>query len=171
MERKFDFLIECSPGFYKDFIRFYPRSSHVHGFHDDPPTSWNSVYKVYYSWSIVRQNYDDNNKLCNSEILFSMPYDECSELPDLSERINKLVKVESDDYIDYNSAFLSCGQWIIRKFNGCYHSVRSKVYEYMVFDKYTGKGYRFYLNESLTKDFCGWLDKINQYMLEHSEGI
>ena len=62
MKRKFDFVLYNNRGLYRDVIRFYPRSSHVHSFNDDPPTNWEEVYKVYYSWAIIRQYYKSNDR-------------------------------------------------------------------------------------------------------------
>lgn len=49
MKRKIDFILRNDEGFYKDIFRFYPRSTFVHSFNDNPPKNWDEVYKVYYS--------------------------------------------------------------------------------------------------------------------------
>lgn len=51
MKKKFDFVLDDDPGINRTILRFYPRHTHVHSFNDDPPKSWEEVYKVYYSWA------------------------------------------------------------------------------------------------------------------------
>lgn len=51
-ERKLDFVLKERNG-YRLIFRFYPKQSHCHSFNDKPPTSWNEVYKVYYSYAIL----------------------------------------------------------------------------------------------------------------------
>ena len=67
--RKIDFFIHDNIH-EKLIFRFYPRQSHCHSFGDEPPKSWNEVYKVYYAYSIIQQ-YKDNGKCEKSYIVFS----------------------------------------------------------------------------------------------------
>ena len=58
MKKHFDFVLNDDPGFDKTIFRFYPRSSRVHSLYNTPPKDWEEVYKVYYSWSIIKQYYE-----------------------------------------------------------------------------------------------------------------
>jgi hypothetical protein len=51
-KRKIDFIIK-EDKFDKIVFRFYPRLSSCHSFGDEPPKSWNNVYKVYYYYKIL----------------------------------------------------------------------------------------------------------------------
>lgn len=65
-------------------IRFYPKSSSVHGFGYECPKSWNNYYKEYLSFAILYQ--DEYMKECKKapEIVFKCRCDECSSLLSLN---------------------------------------------------------------------------------------
>ena len=117
MKRKFDFTIYDDKCLYRDVIRFYPRSSHVHSFNDDPPTNWEKVYKVYYSWVIIRQYYKSNDQNSiqprSTKKLFDMSMDECSMLPDLSTIIKDIVNTGKT--FDYPTMGQPAGDWKIER--------------------------------------------------------
>ena len=51
-----DFIIK-EDEYEKIIFRFLPRESHCHSFSDEPPTCWRNVYKVYYAYEIIVENY------------------------------------------------------------------------------------------------------------------
>lgn len=171
MERKFDFVIH-DDAFSRDILRFYPRRSHVHGYTDEPPTSWKAVYKVYYSWAVIRHYYYNGEIEPESgEKLFDMPMDECSELPELSEIIKYVVL--TGEPFDSFTVGQPAGEWCIKKekCHNIFNDSKNIFYEFQVFNNLTNQGYRFCFNEIEALEFCDWIDAVNQYMLEHSEGI
>lgn len=173
MKKKFDFVIKEDKGFYRDIFRFYPKYTHVHGFHDKSPKSWKNVYKVYYSWAIFRQycNNDTENKIKRSKRLFGLSCDECSQIPNLSEIIKHVV--HTGETFDEPTFGQPAGEWKVqqrkgyRRYDGAYY----EYYDFEVFDNWTNQGYRFTLDNIEVLDFCNWLDGINDYALKHSEGI
>ena len=171
MERKFDFVIH-DDAFSRDILRFYPRSSHVHGHTDDPPTAWVAVYKVYYSWAVIRHHYHNGEIEPEScEKLFDMSMDECSELPNLSAIIKNVI--ETGETFDYPTFGQPAGDWCIKKekYHDAFTDKEKVIYEFQVFNNLTNQGYRFNFDEKKVLYFCDWLVLVNQYMLEHSEGI
>jgi hypothetical protein len=51
------------------------------------------------------------------------------------------------------------------------NKLRGKNWEFLLFQSYTGKGYRFVLTEQQMLEFSKVIDDFNDYMLQHSEGI
>lgn len=65
MERKFDFVIH-DDAFSRDILRFYPRRSHVHGYTDEPPTSWKAVYNL--KWIPLTADHEEIKKFALDQI-------------------------------------------------------------------------------------------------------
>lgn len=179
MKKKFDFVLDDDSGIGRTIFRFYPRHTHVHSFNDDPPKSWGEVYKVYYSWAIIRQYYeykDDNSgsKIVpeESDVLLNFGFgcDECSMLPDLAAEIEYVI--ETGETYDQPTFGLPAGEWRIEKHEGddC-TGTHYEDYHFQVFNNFTNQGFRFVLDKDKTLKFCDWLDMINQYALKHGEGI
>ena len=177
MKKHFDFVLNDDPGFDKTIFRFYPRSSRVHSLYNTPPKDWEEVYKVYYSWSIIKQYYeyfDDDNgtKIVpeESDVLLNFDCDECSMLPDLAAEIEYVI--ETGETYDQPTFGQPAGEWRIEKHEGedC-SGEHYEYYHFWVFDNFTDQGFRFVLDKEETLKFCDWLDMINQYALEHGEGI
>lgn len=178
MKRKFDFVL-FQNNYHRDIFRFYPRDTHVHSHNDNPPESWDGVYKVYYSWGIIRQYLDGYGKVEseNSQRLFYMPCDECSRIPELSAIIKWVM--DSGETYDHRTPGQPAGDWCITRRKGRYewwqlehkYHENYEYYNFQVFDNWTDQGYRFTLNKEETLKFCEYLDAINNYALEHGEGI
>lgn len=171
MKRKMDFEIRRKGDYRRDIFRFYPRRTHVHGFRDNPPADWSEVYKVYYSWAIIRQYFDDNGIMPErSIVLLNIPYDENSRLPDLAKIIKYVM--ETGETFDVPTFGQPAGDWKIVKdagkddFLGDY-----EYYHFQVFNSMTDQGFRFTLDKKQAMTFCDWLDQINEYALKHGEGI
>ena len=47
----------------------------------------------------------------------------------------------------------------------------NEYYKFEMFDNWLNVGYRFTLDRKQVEEFCKYLDKINQYALEHSVPI
>lgn len=178
MKRKFDFVLSENP-YYRDVFRFYPKGTHVHSHDDNPPESWDGVYKVYYSWGIIRQYLDCYGKVESEESqrLFDMFCDECSRIPELPAIIKWVM--DSGESYDQPTFGQPAGDWHITKGNGRYkwsnheykYNEDYEYYDFQVFDNWTDQGYRFTLDKESALKFCEYLDTINNYALEHGEGI
>ena len=178
MKRKFDFVLSQN-SYHRDIFRFYPRSSDVHSFNDDPPKNWDEVYKVYYSWAIIRQYFDDDieGKIASeeSEVLLDMGLDECSRIPELSEIIKSVILTGKP--FDYPTFGQPAGDWYVAQGNGRYDWDKNKYdedykyYNFRVFNNWTNQGYRFTLDKEIALKFCDYLDMINDYALKHGKGI
>lgn len=91
-------------------------------------------------------------------------------LPDLAAEIEYVMK--TGETYDQPTFGLPAGEWRIEKHEGddctCTHY---EDYHFQVFNNFTNQGFRFVLDKNKTLKFCDWLDMINQYTLEHGEGI
>lgn len=171
MKNKFDFIINDDKQFYRTIFRFYPKNTHVHSFNDKAPQNWKEVYKVYYSWAIIRQYYKDDGKNIEpseSERLLYFHCDECSKIPNLSEIIKYVV--ETGETYDYPTIGQPAADWEIIKINN-FNEDESDYYKFQVFNNWTDQGFKFFLTKEQALDFCNYLDCINQYALEHGEPI
>ncbi len=166
MKKKLDFIIE-SDGCERTVFRFYPRSSRVHGFDETCPTSWDAVYKVYYTWAIIRQyRWSEGNNWGDTEILFDMYRDECSALTYLADEIRALPLDEDVSVPSFGDSL-----WDIKFSSGDREKKIHSYFKFAVWNRGTGQGYRFYLSRKNTRKFVKYLDYVQQYMLEHSVPI
>ena len=167
-ERRMDFVIghDIWDDDDNDIVfRFYPKSSHMHGFEEDkPPKSFNAVYKVYYSWAIEKT---EGSHLVVWQVQFSIGCDEYSALTYLSEVIRQCIREKKD------KRCITAGQegsdwhlFFIKR--GFYPVARVGFY---VFSNFTNKGYRFYLETERAEQFADFLDEVNNHMLENGEPI
>ena len=163
MKRKIDFVIHSKDD-ERLIFRFYPRSSHVHGFHDDPPKTWEEVYKVYYSFAILRQWRWDTSKEWQSEVMYSEGFDECSCISSVSFIMNQIICKQSKKRSFYAFPAGDGTNYTIKQ-------IRGKDWEFILFQSYTNKGYRFVLNEQKMAEFAKVIDYFDEYMLQHGEGI
>jgi len=170
-ERRMDFVIGHDIWDDEDndiVFRFYPKSSHMHGFEEDkPPKSFNAVYKVYYSWAIIHKYQSEPTR-----VLFRIGCDECSALTDLSESIRYVLAHNS------RSCLYSPGQegsiWEIEFQRGRRRpkwDYSPDMIQFSVFSNWMNKDYRFRLTDERAKKFADFLDRVNQHMLENAEGI
>ncbi len=159
--QQFDFTL-LNDEYEEIIFRFLPNDSHCHSFDEQPPMNWNGVYKVYYSFSIIRFEKDKDTGLIESATdVFSMYRDECSILTDLPKYIRGTL------YSKKISKAFSLGQpgseWEI--------DPKGDYIKFTVFDNCGNNGYRFWLNEVEAMNFADYLDKMNDYMLKHGEPI
>ena len=85
-KRKIDFILDEKNGTERLIFRFYPRRSSCHSFGDEPPKDWNDVYKVYYSYAIIKQWKFDPEDQWQSEMFFREGCDECSIIDEVGHR-------------------------------------------------------------------------------------
>lgn len=159
MKRKMDFILRNDESFYKDVFRFYPQSISVHSFNDNPPKNWDEVYKVYYSWAILRKyNYGKTQRL------FDLPWDEGSGIPNLSNAIKYVIETKKDFVM--RGIGQPSGDWYI--YYKTYYSLDgdTNYLEFHVFNSFTNQGYKFILTIDECNKFCEYLNKINTYALE-----
>ena len=170
-KKKIDFVLKESEDS-KLIFRFYPRSSHCHGFGSVPPTKWEEVYKVYYSYSIFEREKEGRK----SRTLFDSGCDECSIIDEVAARClylseGKKSVVRNFDGKDYtiellNNEMYPTGtgvSWDITK-------VSSVYYEFKLFD-WNDVGFRFALKSDRLKEFGEYLKECCEYMLAHGEPI
>lgn len=172
-KRKIDYIIESSDD-ERLIFRFYPRQSHCHSFTKEPPKKWSDVYKVYYSYAIIKQWRFNPNDQWESEIVFSEPCDECSVINEIAERCLQLsngwedFKTDDGRYISLlNNEVTPLGvgtSWTIFKY------VKTGYYKFTLFN-YFNEGYRFVIAEEEIKAFGKYLKGCCEYMLVHGESI
>jgi len=174
MKKKIDFIIADNK-YSKKIFRFYPKNSHVHGFNNDNPKTWEEVYKVYFAFSILE--YDKNTNKCIE--MYVEKFDECSCIDSVAYFIANM-----DSYGD--SAIERCSpsgdgtHWIIEKFtietyesmcDYCDEVEYESYYDFFLWHSHNGLGYHFQLSENKAIEFTQVIDDYLAYMLSHSECI
>ena len=179
-ERKIDYVIEKSYADdghdYRLIFRFYPRKSNCHSFGDEPPKSWRDVYKVYYSYAVIKQYKFDHNDEWQTHVIFDSGCDECSIISEIGERCLLLAdglesfKTEDGREINLlNQSVYPFGmgtEWMIQKRTG----IDDVYYFFMLFD-YFGKGCKFIVDAKDIKSFGEYLLGCCEYMLAHGDPI
>lgn len=175
-KRKIDYIIEQSDD-ERLIFRFYPRQSSCHSFGDEPPKDWSDVYKVYYSYAIIRQWRFNSEDQWESKIMFYENCDECSMIDEVGERCLLLAdgvevfKRNDDKEIQLlDQCILPFGMgtnWTIIK-NTRFDL--STYYTFTLFD-YFNKGFRFNVEEKDIRSFGEYLLGCCEYMLAHGDPI
>ena len=171
-KRKLDFVIYEDTDI-KRVFRFYPRKSHCHSFNEEPPKTWEDVYKVYYSYAILELDKEFNE----TEVLFNCHCDECSAIDEVSEYIRLISDGKTKEIIDFEGEKITRKlldkeirpfgygvTWIIRKRNS------KKFYNVELWDN-NEKGYRIILTKDELKNFGLYLRDCCEYMLKNGEPI
>lgn len=179
-KRKIDYIIEQTDD-ERLIFRFYPRQSHCHSFGDEPPKTWRGVYKVYYSYAIIKQIRFNPEDKWESEVMFYEDCDECSVIDAIGRRCLWLADGlktfknrfgENIPLLDDEVFPIGAGvSWIISKKTWYdFEDVMHTCYNFSVFD-YFDKGFRFIINEENMKSFGEYLLGCCEYMLAHGDPI
>lgn len=177
--KDFEFIIKENE-FKKVVIVFDSNGSHVHGFGDEPPITWEGVYKVYMQWRIDEHSsfvkgvgWTDEYVSCKT--IYDEPCDENSGLDQLIYYL-KTDEIELDKYHDVRS-FGNDTHYLICKRDVTwnpeeYDDVETEyAYTIFVYDSYNGYGYRFVLEDNKAKELAMTIESFYEYMLQNSQGI
>jgi hypothetical protein len=170
--RKLDFIL--SDNEYETVVfRFRPRQSSCHSFGDKPPKSWNEVYKVYYSYSIIKKYKDDRKH----RTLFDCGCDECSVIDEVAARCLYLASGQPSVEVKYSNTDETITiQLLNNEIRPIGYGVnwdikfQYDVYWITLFD-WDGTGYRFHVNKEQLKAFGDYLNRCCEYMLAHGDPI
>lgn len=171
-KRKFDFIIDKHEGFDKKVLRFYPKQSNVHGFGDEPPTTWEGVYKTYMTFSVLYYSecWDNEGFYEKPYELFSYYSDEGEGLRFLREVLSEMITEECQD--EYNITPFGDGiDWEIYKDDRYVDKEGNNMYIFNMINSHSGQCYRFRLCKEEIKGFYNALDDFLEHMLKHSVGI
>lgn len=185
-KRKIDYIIEQEDDA-RLIFRFYPRQSSCHSFGNEPPKNWNDVYKVYYSYAIIKQWKFNPEDQWESEIMFYEHCDECSIIDIVGERCLLLAnsveifkRADGREIQLLDNRILPFGmgtEWAISKHvcteYGYFEDEQDVVttyYTFMLFD-YDDKGFKFTLEGKDIKAFGEYLLGCCEYMLAHGDPI
>lgn len=155
-------------------FRFRPRQSSCHSFGKNPPTSWEEVYKVYYSYSIFKKYKDDDR----SSVLFNCSCDECSVIDEVAARCLYLANGQTSvDAPHPHTGENRTIQLLDNEIHPIGYGVSWDI-KYLYDDLYSismfgwdGIGYRFNLNQKKLKKFGDYLIECCEYMLAHGDPI
>lgn len=156
-EKSFGFLLKKNEYETVGF-RFFPEQSHVHGFGDECPKTWDDVYKVYYVWGIYATEY-------GSRSAFEV-WDECSVLGTVADVITQFAAADKNDSTSFG-AFGDGADWDIRYFSNPEADLRR--FQFGVWNH--NRGFRFSLEREDALRFAAFIRRIQTYMLKHSEPI
>lgn len=177
-KKHMDFITERNHS--KMRFRFYPRASHMHGFGDEPPKDLDSVYKVYYSWSIFKAERTDSGEWGEYAVVFPMRWDECSCIADeLPAALRSVLDCRNEEVTaqSFGQPGSDWRIWCVRGTEVINEDLdevsvpEEDLFTFEIFDSWTNKGYRFELKRKEAERFCEYLDSINNHMLENGEPI
>lgn len=185
-KRKIDYIIDQSDN-ERLIFRFYPRQSSCHSFGDKPPKSWSDVYKVYYSYAVIKQWKFNPEDQWESEIMFYEHCDECSEIDEVGRRcllladgVEVFKRKDNREIPLLDNQILPLGMgtnWTISKhtwtdvgYEDDEEDIVHTYYNFVLFD-YNDRGFRFSINENDIKSFGEYLLGCCEYMLAHGEPI
>lgn len=158
-------------------FRFYPRHSHMHSFDEEPPKTYKDVYKVYYSWGIMvstNNSWDNKPKWTPYHMVFLMNCDECSAITELSYIIKEVIKNKTE-YKQVVTFGQPGSDWLLHYYEAYIFNEdeqsHNEFLEIHVFNNIKDKGFRFYMPIQKSYEFCSYLDKVNEHMLENGEPI
>lgn len=139
---------------------FDPANTYVHGFENNPPKNWESVYKVYYAFKI-QEKYPFSDNVKWEDVLVTT-FDECSVIPYLPENLKKFDEVSQNNILKARP-FCDGIDWMIEKLGEMYD--KKIWYIVNLFDDH--KGCRFYLRGEEFDRFIEYLEFINDYAMRN----
>jgi len=154
-KKSFGFVLEDSSR-RRLIFRFYPEESHIHGFHDFCPDKWEQVYKTYYSWKIL---IDEHGRKTS----FGSGCDEDCCFLNYVCVIREFIANGREDRRDVPSFYGI--SW-----NISYHKRGVDFLEFELWT-YDNVGYRFRLDTEKAKRFAEFLERVDAYMMKHSEPV
>ena len=168
---KIDFVINESD--YKETIfRFLPRQSSCHSFGDNPPTKWEEVYKVYYSYKIFTRWKNDNF----TKVVFDCSCDECSIIDEVAASIKHIISGKKSITVNFhgkkyvidllNKEMLPHGDGVSWTIN----ELDKDMYGIVLWGHHE-VGYRFCLEKNKLREFGEYLNECCEYMLAHGDPI
>ena len=174
-KRKIDFILGENE-LYKTVFRFYPRRSSCHSFNEEPPKSWQDVYKTYFYYRIIKIYKDEDGNCDGYEVLYDSYCDECSIIGEVGTRLKYLSEGKKEVIITRNNdtwnvklldneiyTFADCTFWNISE--GRHDNYRFELF------RYDDVGYRFWLLKEKAYKFGEYLLECCEYMLEHGDPI
>ena len=147
--------------FSKLIFRFLPQLSSCHSFNDNPPKSWQEVYKVYYAYEIVEQWFDEGQN--NEDVLFSTSFDECSIIDCIGNYLienTPIVGKVKETCMPFGAGVT----WELSK------TEDSDDMQFVLW-KHNNMGYQFWLPQEQCRNFGQFLIDCCEYMLAHGEPI
>lgn len=139
-------------------IRFYPKTTHVHGFGDEPPTKWERVYKAYLSFAVLHFNKETGK----AHVAYDARWDECSGLNDLAYWLEH--PGANTEPVFHMRVLGDATQWIVMPWGDDCKLVT-------MYPLHTGKSYVFWLENEKIQEFVKVINEYLEYSLAHSEGI
>ena len=170
--RKLDFVLSEDEHEVVIF-RFRPRQSSCHSFVDKPPKSWDDVYKVYYSYSIIKKYKDDHKH----RTLFDCYCDECSIIDEIATRCLYLANGQSSvEFTCPNNDEVITVQLLNNEIHPIGYGVSWDIkFQYNAYwitlFNWDSTGYRFTVNKEQLKTFGEYLNNCCEYMLAHGDPI
>lgn len=158
-------------------FRFKFSQSHMHSFDENPPKTYGDVFKVYYSWEILRSindSWTDEPNWQPFQAIFSFRCDECSALTSMSWIIRHVIRYKKKRQ-EVNSFGQPASDWELEYKKG-WEGLDSGISQkdqllFKVWNNSSDLGFRFWLDIQTALKFSDFLDECNQYMLEHGEPI
>ena len=157
MRKFFEFVIS-EDEFERRVMRFYPKTTHVHGFGDEPPKTWDRVYKTYLSFAVLC--FDKEYKKANVE--YSARWDECSGLNTIAYWLEHMDSF-TEPFL-HLKVLGDATQWILTP-----HGDDRTIFT--LYPMYQGSGCTFYLDNDRLHEFAGTINEYLEHSLQHSEGI
>lgn len=134
------------------YFEFDTKHSHCHSFNDNPPKSWEEVYKVYYSYNLYAERDGEKTELFNAYC------DEGSSL----DAVGYALQEPKKKYY----CILPFGDGIMWEISRRYEKCEITLVEMI-----SRRAYRIYLANQEAKKFGKFLVSCCEYMLAHGEGI
>lgn len=167
MKRSFDFVIKEDDGVSKIVLRFYPKKSRVYTFVDEPPKSWDEVYKTYMTYSVLcYSTYKTKNIIPSTtpDVLFSSSIDEGEGLLDVRQTISNILNGDlKKEYLIYPLSFGV--DWEIREM-----PKNKDTYIFTMIKNITGEAFRFELPKEKLNEFYTVLNEYLEYILKYRMG-